>query len=107
MSGSWPALLLAPLVALGHLSAVFAMSTPSCEAQSEALLHGISVAALLVAAACTAMAVRAWRHVPAVRNDPNDRRRFTGMVAAGVGALSCLVIVALWLPPWWLSPCWA
>jgi hypothetical protein len=49
----------------------------------------------------------ASRHVPAVRNDPNDRRRFTGMVAAGVGALSCVVIVALWLPPWWLSPCWA
>jgi hypothetical protein len=104
---SWPGLVLAPLTALAHLTTVFALSTPSCEMQSEALLHGVSAAALVLALACTVMAAASWRRVPAARTDPNDRRRFVGMVATGVGALSSVVIVALWLPPWWLSPCWS
>jgi L-aminopeptidase/D-esterase-like protein len=104
---AWPGLFVAPLTALTHLTLVFGMSTPSCRMQSEALLHGVSVAALVVALACTAMAARAWRHAPGVQTDSNERRRFIAAVATGVGALSTVVIVALWLPPWWLSPCWA
>jgi hypothetical protein len=104
---AWPGLFVAPLTALAHLTMVFAMSTPSCRMQSEALLHGVSIAALLVALACTAMAASAWRHAPGAQTDANARRRFVAAVATGVGALSAVVIVALWLPPWWLSPCWA
>jgi len=104
---AWPGLLIAPSTALTHLSVVFALSTPGCEHQSQALLHGVSALALVVSLACTAMAARAWRAAPAAQTDADERKRFIATVSTGVGALSTLVIVALWLPPWWLSPCWS
>lgn len=33
------------------------------------------------------------------------RPLFVARVATGIGALSLLVLVALWMPQWWLSPC--
>jgi uncharacterized membrane protein YidH (DUF202 family) len=104
---AWPGLLVAPSTALAHLSVVFALSTPSCERQSQALLHGVSALALLIALACTAMAALAWRRAPQAATDSAERQRFMATVATGVGALSTVVIIALWLPPWWLSPCWS
>jgi hypothetical protein len=34
-----------------------------------------------------------------------DRPPFVALVAALVGALSCLAILAQWFPQWVLSPC--
>jgi hypothetical protein len=104
---AWPALIVAPLVALTHLSIVYALATPSCRTQSEALLHGVSIVALAVALACTAMALAAWLRAPEIPGDAHERRRFVAGIGTGVGALASVVIVAIWIPPWWLSPCWS
>jgi hypothetical protein len=98
---NWPALLVAPSLVLVHLTAAYALATPSCATQRELATHAVAVLCLAAAAACTALAWRSWR---AAGSPP---ARFHAQVALGVGALSCLVIVALWVPPWWLSPCWS
>ena len=108
---AWPALLLAPLVALADLSVIYALVTPSCQRQDRSALHGVAALSLLVVLVLTAMAWQAWRRsassVTAADSDPAAQRpRFVALVATLVGALSVLVCVALWLPVWMLSPCW-
>ena len=114
---SWPALLVAPLVALGQQSITYSLVTPACAQQSRGVLHAVCAASLLLVVVMTAMAWRAWRGHPAP--DPASERavtvadgagasvrpRFVDLIAVLVGALSALVSAALWLPVWMLSPC--
>lgn len=111
--GTWPALLLAPLLALAEQSIVYALATPTCQSQREAWLHGVP---LLFFAACVALTLLAWREARRLRTDAMpaldaDRRAmrpyFLAWAAIGVGALSSLVILALWIPQWVLSPCFS
>ena len=60
----WPALLLAPLLALGHLSLAYALVTPSCARQDSAGLHGLAAASLVLALAMTLLAWRDWHRLP-------------------------------------------
>jgi hypothetical protein len=110
---SWPALLLAPLLALAEQSIVYALATPTCETQREAWLHGVPLGFIAVTLLFTGMA---WVEVQRLRRDglaaPHldaDRRAlrryFVAWVAVGLGALSSLAIAALWVPQWVLSPC--
>jgi hypothetical protein len=108
---TWPALLLAPLLALAEQSIVYALATPTCQTQREAWLHGVP---LLFVAAILAFTVMAWRQArrqagavaPHVDADRRALRGyFLACVAAGIGALSALAIVAMWVPQWVLSPC--
>jgi hypothetical protein len=94
MSMNWPALLLAPSLVLTHLSIAYALSTPACAAQREQVMHGVALACLLAALACTVLAWRSWAAAASAH------ARFRAQVALGTGALSCLVILALWIPPW-------
>jgi divalent metal cation (Fe/Co/Zn/Cd) transporter len=111
----WPALLLAPLLALAEQSIVYALATPTCQTQREAWLHGVPFGFVVLTLALTAMA---WHEARRLRRDTLDadaghvdtdartlRRYFLARVAVWSGALSSLVIVALWLPQWVLSPC--
>ena len=108
---TWPALLLAPLLALGEEAIVYSLATPTCQTQREAWLHGVPLVFVMVTIALTVMA---WTEARRLRGDPVPhldadrralRRYFLACVAAGLGALSTLVIVALWVPQWVLSPC--
>jgi heme/copper-type cytochrome/quinol oxidase subunit 3 len=104
----WPALLLAPLVALGEQSIVYALSTPTCQTQREAWLHGVPIVALVLTLLFTAMAAIEWRRLAAAGtagHPMHQRRFFLAQMAVGCGALSCLIVLALWLPQWVLSPC--
>jgi hypothetical protein len=108
----WPALLLAPLLALGHLSLAYALVTPSCARQDGAGLHGLAAVSLVLALAMTLLAWRDWhllpRHDDVTTSDATQagsRSRFVALVATLVGAFSSLVIAAMWLPLWLLSPC--
>jgi len=123
---SWPALLLAPLVALAQLSIAYSLVTPACATQSRGGLHAVAVVSLIVVLVMTAMAWRGWRRHddPASpgRGAPNEgpergvtaaesdgaakRPHFIALMALLVGALSALVSIALWLPIWFLSPCY-
>ena len=108
----WPALLLAPLLALGHLSLAYALVTPSCARQDSAGLHGLAVASLVLALAMTLLAWRDWHLLPkhddvttSDATQAGSRPRFVALMATLVGAFSSLVIVAMWLPLWLLPPC--
>ena len=123
---SWPALLLAPLVALGQLSIAYSLVTPACASQDRNALHGVAAVSLIAVLAMTAMAWRAWRQhsgasharadarfeggAPPVTHADGDRAdqrpHFIALVSLLVGALSVLVCIALWLPIWFLSPCY-
>jgi len=123
---SWPALLLAPLIALGELSIAYALVSPSCASQDRTLLHAVAAVSLFVVLAMTVLAWREWHAdgpspgdgpdarqrltVPTVTSadsaDAAERPRFVAQIAVVVGALSTLVSIALWLPVWVLSPCY-
>jgi hypothetical protein len=113
---TWPALLLAPLLALADLSIVYALSMPECETQRIGVVHAVHALFLLAALALTVMAWREARRQAAETPPPAptldadtapQRRHFVSHVAIGLGALSSLVIAAMWIPPWVLSPCFA
>jgi len=112
----WPALLVSPLLALGHLSLAYALVTPSCARQDHATLHALTVASLLLSLLMTLPAWRIWRRLTrsqdarsrASHSDAGhaeSRQPFLALVATLVGALSTLVIAAMWLPVWVLPPC--
>ena len=123
---SWPALLLAPLIALGELSIAYALVSPSCASQDRTLLHAVAAVSLFLVLAMTVLAWREWHAdgptpgdgldarqrltVPTVTSadsaDAAERPRFVAQIAVVVGALSALVSIALWLPVWVLSPCY-
>jgi len=113
---AWPALLLAPLLALGDVSLVYALVSPSCARQDSTALHSVAAVSLVLALAMTAMAWRHWRAAAptsggvtaATYSDGSvaeARRSFVALVATLAGALSSLVIVAVWLPVWVLPAC--
>lgn len=122
---SWPALLLAPLVALSQLSIAYSLVAPECGRQDRSGLHAVSVVSLLIVLVLTAMAWLAWRQrargsesdgaaahgerrraVSAASGDEATQRpSFIALIAVLIGALSALVSVALWVPIWFLSPC--
>jgi hypothetical protein len=108
---SWPALILAPLLALAEQALAYALATPGCAHQHDAVLHVVPLGFLLAALATTAMAWADARrrapegggHADADRLGAN--RYFIACAATGVGALASLAIVAMWVPLWWLPPC--
>jgi hypothetical protein len=109
----WLALLAAPSLALAAQSIMYALVTPSCSLQTRVLVHVVALGALLLAALFTLLARSAWaaaRPVPATPDgdepDPGSVRRFLAVVATAVGGISCLVILAMWIGAWVLSPCW-
>ncbi|HEV8209077.1 MAG TPA: hypothetical protein VGP77_03100 [Vicinamibacterales bacterium] len=123
---SWPALLLAPLIALADLSIIYALVTPACMRQDRIGLHTVALCSLAIVLVLTLLALQAWRDESAqvegnatvaaanaqrgvTRADgvaAIDRQRFVALVAVLVGAFSVLVCSALWLPIWLLSPCY-
>lgn len=107
---NWPALILAPLMALANLTLAYALATPSCENQSLALLHGVAVASLVLTLLFSWMAWRNWRKtrmqaLSAPEDAAMHRQGFVAGVATMAGLLSALVVCAQWIPLWLLSPC--
>jgi len=105
----WFALLVSPLLALADQSIALSMTGWSCANQQVALMHGTHFAFLAAAAVATVLAWRGWRD--AARSSGADetlaRRRFLAGLATATGALSILLIAAIWAPDWVLSPCFA
>ena len=104
---NWPALLLAPTLALTNLSITYALVTPACTRQTMAAPNVVTAAVLI---ACAWMSWGAWRnwrdaHGAAARDHVPDRPPFVALVSSMVGALSCLAVLAQWFPQWVLSPC--
>lgn len=106
---SWPALIVAPLLALGCQVVMYALVTPSCSIQTRVLIHAVAAASLLAVAVLLVLAVREWHGtgvLPSVDSDmPHNMRRFLAATGIGMAALSGLVILVMWMAVWVLSPC--
>lgn len=109
----WLALLVAPSLALAAQGIMYSLVTPSCTLQTRILVHAVGVVSLALAVLFTAMARAEWSSRSLAQPlgpdsdsaDPGNVRRFLAAVATAVGALSALVILAMWLAGWVLSPC--
>lgn len=108
---SWPALIVAPLLALGSQAVMYALVTPSCSLQTRLPIHAVAAASLLAVIALTVLAFREWQQASGVRppmdsDAPHNTQRFLDACATALGALSALVILMMWMGVWVLSPCW-
>jgi hypothetical protein len=104
---NWPALLLAPTLALTNLSITYALVTPACARRTMAAPNVVTAVVLI---ACAWMSWGAWRNWKdgrgaAARDHVPDRPPFVALVSSMAGALSCLAVLAQWFPQWVLSPC--
>jgi hypothetical protein len=107
MKPNWPALILSPTLALANLSVVYALVTPSCQRQSTGAMQWLTAASLLLSLLFTFIA---WRNARTLQAPPESdaaggRPHFLALVAGMVGLLSSLVLFAMWVPQWVLSPC--
>lgn len=109
---SWVALIVAPTVALLTQGLLYSLVSPSCGVQMRVNLH---IAAAVALAIVVVLAVVAFgesslrRREPAAQErdqtQPPQPRRFLANLACAVAALSALVVAAMWLAVWVLSPC--
>jgi TRAP-type C4-dicarboxylate transport system permease small subunit len=106
---NWPALLVAPTLALSNLAITYALVTPSCSRQDMLAPRLVSALLLILCAWMSWGAWRNWAGAPAHDGRPGDaapaRKPFVALVALMSGSLSCLVVIAQWFPQWVLSPC--
>jgi hypothetical protein len=104
---TWFALLGAPLLALANQSVSYATVGWSCAHQYPHVLHvihGVFLAAIVIG---TLAAWRLWSgtRLAGAQEEAPARRHFLAGLAAASGALSALVVGAMWLPVWVLGPC--
>jgi hypothetical protein len=106
---TWPALLLAPLLVLADQAIAYALAGWSCAHQHAIVAHVIHA---LFLAAVLAMTALAWTDArtgfAATRESAGfsvHRHDVMAVGALAVGALSAVIIVAMWIPQWVLSPC--
>ena len=105
----WPAFF-APVIALLDQSVAYALVQWACATQHEAAIHWVHFVFLALALTATLPAwADARRQGGALPSDDasasDGRARMMSMAAAMSGALSSLVILAMWAPTWFLSPC--
>ena len=101
----WYSLLLAPLLALTDQSVSFATSGWACSHQHAPVMHAVHALFLVAIVIGTVMAWRYHRSMPARSAEPVASRHFLSGIAAASGALSALVVLAMWIPVSALSPC--
>jgi hypothetical protein len=101
----WPALLLAPALALADQLVAYAAVGWSCAHERVAVIHAIHAAFLVAAAASVVPAWRVWSISRARANETAQRLHFLGGLAIASAALSVLVIAAMWLTTWFIGPC--
>jgi hypothetical protein len=93
----WPGVLVPPLIMLAGMSAQYALVPFACASQSSALLHAISIIALLLSLSSGWLSWRALHNVEEQgREDagPPERHRFLASCGIGLSAVFSLVIVA-------------
>lgn len=104
---TWLALLAAPVLALADQSIAFSMSTWMCARQHAVPMHAVHATALLAILVATAMAWQLFRATDIRGDEALRRRHFLAGIATASGVLSALVVLAMWIPSWLLSPCFA
>ena len=92
----WPAIVLAPLFALTSITLGYALVTPACQHDRPWIVHAVLLASLALSLVTTAVAWLAFQAA---------RREFLPLVATWSGAFFSLVILVLWMAPFFIAPC--
>lgn len=101
----WPALLLAPALALADQAIAFAVIGWACARGQPAVVHAVHVAFFVAAAGTLPAAWREWKESRTRHAAAGQRESFLAGLAVGSAALSALVIAAMSLPTWAIGPC--
>jgi len=101
----WPALLLAPALALGDQVVAFAVVGWACAAGEPIVVHVVHMGFFVVAAATLPSAWREWKETRTRQAATGEREAFLAGLAVGSAGLSTLVIAAMSLPTWVIGPC--
>lgn len=102
---TWFALLLAPVLALADQGIALAMASWLCARQHTLPMHALHAAFAAAIVVATLLAWRLWRDTAGASDEAIARRHFMAGLAAAMGALCAAVVLAMWIPPWLLSPC--
>jgi hypothetical protein len=107
----WLALVAAPMLALTDQAVSFAAVGWACAHQQTMAIHAVHAFFLAAVVAGTVPALKLWRDEAMRMNgringgESSARRHFLAGVAACVGALSAVVIAAMWMPTWAIAVC--
>ena len=106
---TWIALIVAPLLALTDQTVAFALVHWACAQQSIWVVHLAHVVFLALAAGASVGAWLRWREtaISAGSGEATVQFHFLAGVAMMVALLSTLAIMAMWLPTWMISSCFA
>ncbi len=107
--GQWVGNLLAPLAFLLQLEVAYFVVPRACHAGVVLPVHLAHAGALLIALAGCLIAWRQWQrwrpHGSSDGPGPEPRSVFMAMLGVLVSGGFFLVMLALWLPTFWLHPC--
>jgi len=105
----WAGLLLAPAAFLLNLELSYVMVYPSCVRGTSLPVHVVHAGCILLAALGTVIAWRSWQTEGREWLDEAGgavgRSRFMAGLGLWVSALFVLVIIAQWIPTFFLHPC--
>ena len=93
----WPALLLAPLLALASNHLGYALAAGACERGEEGWLHGVFALCFLLILFTTGLAWTEFRK--------RGRQETLPLVATWTGAFFALVVAAMWGMRLFVDPC--
>jgi hypothetical protein len=102
---TWPALLLAPALALADQAIAFAVVGWACDQGRPWLVHLVHVSFCLAAATTLPSAWHCWTASRACTAPHGERVAFLAGLAVASATLSVLVIAAMSLPTWYIGPC--
>ncbi len=112
LAALWFGVLAGPLAVLANEQVEYAIVAWSCgqlDAVTSVLLHAVPIALIALSLASSLIA---WRHrtrpldtFANIAAEDEDRRGFMSLVGIGIGIFSALVILAQWIPVFYMSAC--
>lgn len=109
LAGQWLGMFLAPATFFAHLQVAYLLVPWACERQTTLWLHVTGAAAVLLAAAGTAIAwltwVRVGRHAPGEAAGPAPRARLLAIVGVATSAMFVLLLLAQVATAFFIPPC--
>ena len=104
----WPALVIAPTLALADQAIAFSLVNWCCAHQSVLPIHLSHLIFLLIVSSIALAAGGAWsrtRGGATMASEHVRQAHFLAGVATIVAALSALTVIAMWIPTWMVSAC--
>ena len=104
----WPALVIAPTLALADQAIAFSLVNWCCAHQSVLPIHLSHLIFLLIVSSIALAAGGAWlrtRGGATMASEHVRQAHFLAGVATIVAALSALAVIAMWIPTWMVSAC--